>query len=63
MFFINSKSLGAPGSTGGATARGSTPDRVIRARFFGFRLVEKVSFECPIRDKNGRQQSDRMLLR
>ena len=39
-----------------------TRDCGIRTRFFGLRLVEEVSFEFSIRDKNCRQQSDRVLI-
>jgi hypothetical protein len=35
----------------------------IRTRFFGLRLVEEVSFECPIRDKSSVKKSDRVLIR
>jgi hypothetical protein len=58
MPFINSKSLGAPGSSGGAMVRGTTRDWAIRTRFFGLRLVEEVSSERAMLDKNCSQQSD-----
>jgi len=51
MPFINSKSLGAPGSIGGAIVRGPTRDCAIRMRFFGLRLVDEVSSERRMRDK------------
>src|SRR4026209_1965 len=56
MPFIKSKSLGAPGSSGGAIVRGPPGDSAIRTRFFGLRLVDEVSSECRMRDKSCRQQ-------
>jgi hypothetical protein len=35
--------------------RGAPRDCSIRTRLFGLRLVEEVSFERPMRDKNCRQ--------
>jgi hypothetical protein len=52
MPFINSKSLGAPGSSAGAIVRVPTRECTIRTRFFGLRLVEEFSFNRPMRDKN-----------
>src|SRR5689334_1233305 len=56
MPFINSKSLGAPGSSGGAIVRAPSPECAIRPRFVGLRLVGGVSSEGSMRDKNCRQQ-------
>jgi hypothetical protein len=58
MPFIKSKSLGAPGSSGGAIVGGPILEWAIRTRFFGLRLVEEFSSERCMRDKNCRQQSD-----
>jgi hypothetical protein len=38
--------------------RGTTRDWAIRTRFFGLRLVEEVSSERAMLDKNCSQQSD-----
>src|SRR6476620_7226353 len=56
MPFINSKSLGAPGSSGGAIVCAPSRECAIRPRFFGLRPVEEVSSEGSMRDKNCRQQ-------
>jgi hypothetical protein len=63
MPFINSKSLGAPGSSGGAMVRGLSRDCATRTRFFGLGLVEEVSFESRMRDKTAVNKSDRALIR
>jgi hypothetical protein len=57
MPFIKSKSLGAPGSTGGAIVRGPIREFAILTRFFGLRLVEEFSSERRMRDKNCRQET------
>src|SRR5438876_11871693 len=55
MPFINSKSLGAPGSSCGATERGRACDFGRRARFFGLRRVEAISLDLATCDQELRQ--------
>src|SRR6266513_527859 len=62
MPFINSKSVAAPGSSGGAMVPGPIRDCAIRTRFFGLGLLEEVTFELPMCNTNCRQQSDGALI-
>jgi hypothetical protein len=63
MPFINSKSLGAPGSSGGTIARAPVCECATWPCFFGLRLGEEVNSERSMRDKTVIKKRDRALIR
>jgi hypothetical protein len=53
MPFINSESLGAPGSSGGGMVRASVSEYAVRTRFLGLRPLGELSLELSMRVKLG----------